>query len=124
MGLDTSDGMYGPGKLIYINKVVDTDFHPECGAPLNGIIEGYDELKRIVLNVASRFNMCSYMGFDIGITNKGFKCMEINTHPGIKYLQVFKPLMSNNVMKDYFAKRIAQIEKMNPDEKWQRENIM
>lgn len=33
------------------------------------------------------------MGFDIGVTDKGFKYMEINSHPEIDYLQMYRPFL-------------------------------
>lgn len=123
LGLDTETGAYGPGKLTYVNRIVDVDIHPDLGMPLRGIIENYDELKRLVLGVASRFNTVSYLGFDIGVTDKGFKCMEINSHPGIKYLQIFNPLMTDIRTKDFYRKKIEEIYSLDAEDKKKRENV-
>lgn len=123
MGLDTETGTYGPGKLIYADRVVDTNSHPDLSIPLSGQIENFDELKKIVLGISGRFNTCSYLGFDIGVTDKGFKCMEINSHPGIKYLQIFNPLMLDNRTKDFYRNKIDNILNMPADEKKKREKI-
>ena len=47
-----------------------------------------------------------FIGFDFGITDNGIKLMEVNTHPGIKYMQVFKSLYDNKIVKDYFMKKL------------------
>ena len=122
MGLNTKTGEYGPGKLTYVDRVICSDIHPDLGIPLSGKIENYDELKHLVLGISERFNTCSYLGFDIGVTNKGFKCMEINSHPGIKYLQIFNPLLKNEQTKDFFNKKIDEILYMSAEDKKKREN--
>lgn len=123
MDLDIESGQYGPGKLTYVNRVVDADNHPDLNIPLCGDIENYSLLKQIVIGVSKRFNTCSYLGFDIGVTNKGFKCMEINSHPGIKYLQIFRPLLKNEMTKNYYSQKVAEILNMDTETKKMRENI-
>ena len=59
-------------------------------------------------SISKRFFNVELMGFDIGITQNGIKIMEINTHPGIKYMQVYEPLLENEINKMYFETKIKE----------------
>lgn len=117
-------GEFGPGKLTYADRAVITKNHPDNGVPLSGVIENYSELKETVLGIARRFSTLELMGFDIGVTNKGFKCMEINSHPGIKYMQIFKPLLQDHFSKEYFTEKISGLDLMPYEEKVKRNGIL
>lgn len=123
MDLNTETGEYGPGKLTYVDRVLDATTHPDLNVPLSGLIENYDELVKQVLGIARRINTVSYMGFDIGIIDDGFKIMEINSHPGIKYLQIFNPLMNRKVTRKYYKSKIDEILSMSNENKKMREGI-
>ncbi len=116
-------GAFGPGKLTCVNRSVLTNEHPDNGLPLSGTIENYDELKRIVMGIAQRFSTIEYMGFDIGVTDAGFKCMEINSHPGIKYMQIFKPIYDDPFLGDYFHRKVAAIDGLDAEGKHARNGI-
>lgn len=122
--VDIENGVFQGGWKVYVNQLIKCDAHPDNGIPLQGSIPHYDELKSIVLNVAERFNTLEIMGFDIGITDEGFKCMEINSFPGIKYMQIVKPLMVNPVFKSYIEERLKQIDSLSIEQKKKRSNII
>lgn len=116
-------GEYGNAKKIFVNHIENTLVHPDTGEKICGIIENFNNLRETVLGIARRFNTLEFLGFDIGVTDKGFKCMEINTHPGIKYMQIFKPLLEGNT-KDYFQKKIKEIDDLSTEMKKNRNNII
>lgn len=124
VNVDYDTGAFGPGKLTYADRAVPVESHPDNGISLNGIIDNYSELKETVLGVARRFSSVEFMGFDIGITNKGFKCMEINSHPGIKYMQIFKPLLADPFSRNYFCKKIQAIDALSDSDKAKRNGIL
>lgn len=117
-------GAFGPAKLTFANHTEDTAVHPDNGAALNGVIENYEHLRNMVLGIARRFSTLEYLGFDIGITDSGFKCMEINSHPGIKYMQIFHPFMTNDTLAEYFHEKLNSIDTLNSDEKVKRNGIL
>lgn len=111
-------------KKFYVNRTEDIQVHPDTQANISGVIENFEELKKKVLSIAQRFNTLEYLGFDIGMITKGFKCMEINTHPGIKYMQVFQPMLKNERLKTYFEGKIRAIDAMSDAEKKKRNSIL
>lgn len=123
VNVNYDSGEFGPAKMTYANRTVIVDTHPDNGVSLHGIIDNYSELKEKIIGIARRFSTVELMGFDIGITNNGFKCMEINSHPGIKYMQIFTPLLRDEFTKEYFTKKINEIDKLSAEEKKRRNGI-
>lgn len=103
--VDFETGEYGNAKLTYYDHITDTDIHPDTGVKIAGKIKEFEKLKSIIEFVALKFSNLEYLGFDIGITDNGFKCMEINTHSGIKYMQIFKPFNTDDSLAKYFSKK-------------------
>lgn len=117
-------GDFGNTKAVYADHIEDIDCHPNTKALLRGTIEDYDLLKENVLEIANRFPTLEWMGFDIGITDDGFKCMEINSHPGIKYTQMFEPLYKDSIAGTYFKRKIVEIDNLSEEEKCRRNDIL
>ena len=123
-GVDFDSGEYGNAQKTFINRIEPCAIHPDTGVEIKGRIDNYEELKQTILSIANRFNTLEWLGFDIGVTDNGFKCMEINTHPGIKYMQIFKPFLTDDILKSYFAKKFGEIDKMSESEKNKRSLIL
>lgn len=122
--VDFNTGLFGSAKLPFANHTTDVLQHPDTKALLNGMIENYEYLKNMILGIAKRFSTIEYMGFDIGITDSGFKCMEINSHPGIKYMQIFHSFLINDELSKYFKDKIDSIDALNVNEKAKRNGIL
>ena len=113
VGIDVQTGQFGKAKKVFENHVEDTDVHPETGAVIKGGVEDYASLAEMVLGIARRFNVLQWFGVDIGATDEGFKCMEINTFPGVAYPQIFTPLMENKDCRQFFMNKMEEIDAMN-----------
>ena len=122
--LNPETGWFGNAKKTFINKVESTSIHPDTGAIIDGYIRNFDKLKQMVLGIAQRFNTLEWMGFDIGVTENGFKCMEINSHPGIKYMQIFHPFFENPLLERYFKSRIEKMKLLTKEQMRQRNHIL
>lgn len=121
--INVEDGSYGNAKCVYFNRAENILAHPDNRELLSGRIDDFSNLKEIVLGVAKRFNTIEYMGFDIGITENGFKCMEINSHPGIGYMQLYKSLFADEFTEKYFKKKIKQIDLLSEQKRLERVEI-
>lgn len=118
-------GEFESGYKIYNNHKEKVDLHPDTGVSLSGRIENYDLLKETIFGIAKRFSCIEYMGFDIGITNNGFKIMEINSHPGIKYMQIFTPFLQDGEWtRDYYLKKISYVDTLPSEMKKKRNDIV
>ena len=110
-------------KLAYANYLVDTDIHPDTGIELSGVIDNWNTLKNQILEFCTRYGTLEFLGFDFGATDDGFRCMEVNTHPGIMYDQMYLPWMSDEFIGDYFKQKIEAIDKLPQEGKNSRNHI-
>lgn len=100
------NGYIGNSKSIYFDRVVNTPKHPDSGVLIDGNIPNWSDIKDTILGISKYLFGLEYIGFDLGITDKGVKLMEINTHPGIKYMQIFKSLYADNSICEYFRNKL------------------
>ncbi|MBR5330922.1 MAG: hypothetical protein IKV13_05460 [Akkermansia sp.] len=121
--VDVDTGRWGDAKLIYAHKIQNAAVHPDSGGILNGHIADFDTLCTIIKNISKRFNTCEYMGFDIGITDKGFRMMEINTHPEIRGFQYFRSMYATPFIKEYFSRKLAAVDALTDTLKTSRHGI-
>lgn len=122
--IDVETGHYFNAKKTYINRIENVLLHPETNEKLDGYIDDFITLKETVLGIAKRFCTLEYLGFDIGITNNGFKCMEINSLPGCKYMQIFKPFGDNPIINNFFRDKILNINQLSRNQKLSRNKIV
>ena len=121
--VDVETGRWGGAKLIYANRVEAAPVHPDSGKALSGEIAGFGRLRQLILGIADRLNACEYMGFDIGITDRGFRLMEINSHPEIRGFQCFRPMFATPEIADYFKRKLAALDKLTPEQRKVRNGI-
>ena len=106
---DMDSGRFGDGRLVYGNRVVPSERHLDTGALGEGTLPHWDELRAMVEGVADRFNLVEWMGFDVCVTPDGPKLIEINSHSGSKYLQMFTPFMADEYLGGYFRGKLDAI---------------
>lgn len=86
--IDIDTGKLSEAKNIY-NEVYE--IHPNSGVEIkNQIIPKWKELKSMCLKVASEFPYIPYMAWDIVITEKDFKIIEINASTDLFFFQMWE----------------------------------
>lgn len=92
-GILKGDGIVSlDGKYEYKTDIE----HPNSKILFSGIeIPHYLEARRTVLNICNKNSFLKFMGFDIAITEDGFKVIEINSRPGIVGAQQRIGFLSN-----------------------------
>ena len=123
-GVDFDKGEFGRTKAVYMNRTEELNNHPDSGEILFGKLPKFNEIKKNVISISKRFFGVEFMGFDIGITDDGFKIMEINSHPGLAIPQMFNPYYSDEKIRRYFHKKLYRVEILSDSEKQQRNNIL
>ena len=121
--IDIDTGEYGQSILLYPDKVVSHPRHPDTNMLAEGVIPKYEELKMKVLEIARYLFQAEWMGFDIGLTDDGFKIMEINSHPGIQMPQITKPFWDNERLATYLKKRLILLDDLSEEKKLLRAEI-
>ncbi len=106
---DFEKGEIGEAKKTFSDHIEDLELHPDTGARIMGTkIRDYDQLLQKIKYICCKLSTLEYIGFDLGITEKGAKCMEINTFPGTEYMQVFHPIYENECARSFFEKKLEQ----------------
>lgn len=119
--VDFETGEFGNGRAVFQNKIEELEYHPDSGMPVKGKIFDYQKIKNMVLGISEHLFGVEWMGFDIGIDESGCpKIMEINTHPGLKYMQIFSPLYDSADVKEYLFKKMKKIHEMSEEDMKQR----
>ena len=107
---DLTTGEYGKGALIYPNRVVMTDTHPETGGSFSGTMSCWPELRERLMRLSEHLSLLEWMGYDVCFTDHGPKIIEINSHSGVKYLQFYHPFKKDPFLRDYFAGKQEKID--------------
>lgn len=69
--------------------------HPDSGASFDIQIPRWDEVLRTCKEICRHFPELRYLGFDVVITDDGFKILEINSLSGLMAAQLKEPLLKD-----------------------------
>ena len=84
-------------------------YHPDTGVLIEGYVPRWDEIKAKIVEISNFLPHLIYMGYDVVITNEGFKIIEINSHQGIGFNQTHTPFLKSPLTKDFFNDQLARI---------------
>ena len=76
--LNVSNGFFGNAVDKSMNPC---PCHPDTGVKIEGFVPNWELITKIVAEIANSIPEIEYMGFDVAITEKGFKLPEINRMP-------------------------------------------
>ena len=63
----------------------------------------------VIYDIVDYFSTLEYFGFDVIITDEGFKVCEINSLPGLDIEQImFGPILDNEAARSYFTHKMQQ----------------
>lgn len=80
--------------------------HPDSNIPFEGIIPKWTFVKEKILQISGYVPQLKYLGFDVCVTENGFKIFEINSHQGIELFQLTYPLLKDNAAAEFFKSHI------------------
>lgn len=104
--VNVENGHIWNSKSVYFDKAISTLTHPDTGEIVDFYIPDWDKVKFEVLELSKYLFNLEYIGLDLCITDDGIKLMEINTLPGAKYMQIFKPIYDDIDVKNFFLEKI------------------
>lgn len=95
--VDVGTGLLERGRFLAVGApaYVYFDEHPDSGARLTGArIPGFTEIVERMLDFSSRHPYLAYVGWDIVVTDAGFKVLEANHHASLR-IQVGYPYLKD-----------------------------
>lgn len=75
--------------------------HPDTGVPIAGFIPGWEEARKVVLDMSKYLGELEYLGYDVAITDEGVKIIEINIHQDLH-----KVADHTDEIRKYYKKKI------------------
>jgi hypothetical protein len=70
--------------------------HPESGAPIEGFaVPQWQDIKARLLGICRSVPFLQYVGWDLILTDSGFKILEGNHYADVNLLQVHRPLLAD-----------------------------
>ncbi len=77
--------------------------HPESGAPIEGAVLPHWRLMRdVILGIAQSLPFLPYIGWDVAMTEDGFRILEGNKYSDVHILQVHKPLLADGRVRAFY----------------------
>ncbi len=84
-------------------KLVWHEKHPDTNAQIEGIlIPHWNNTKLKILEMARSFSFIPYIGWDIIITKEGFKVIEGNNMTGVRFFQIYGPLLKDQRVEKFY----------------------
>lgn len=99
-------GEFSDAKNIVNNVYLSCNSHPDSKFELKGVLPHWQELSDKLVEISQFLAPLTYFGYDIAITDDGFKIIEINSHQGLMMFQCYGPLLKENIAADFFNKVI------------------
>lgn len=111
IGFDFDSGALNDEGICYkhFQKAEESVYtrHPETNVAWGGKrLPNWDQVRESVLGICHYISSLDYLGFDIIITEDGFKICEINTFPALDYSQFLNaPALADKKRKAFFARK-------------------
>lgn len=104
--IDLATGELGEAVTFpFDGELVWRESHPDTGARIEGTtVPGWRAVRERLLEMAETVPYLPYVGWDLVITAEGeFEVVEANGYPGVKALQVHRPLLIDDRIRRFYA---------------------
>jgi len=106
--VDENTGYFDDGITLKGDSVLDCKFHPDTNILLEGVLPNWSLIKEKIILICDHIPQVIYMGFDLIITDGGFKIIEINSHSGIFSFQYFHPVYKTEWSREFFSRFLSR----------------
>ena len=90
--VDVQSGRYGQGQQDIAGRRVHPENHPDTGAPLSGQVPHWTEIRKLVTDICRYMPQLVLLGFDVAVSDRGIRIIEINSLPEHQDYQLSGPL--------------------------------
>ena len=91
---DTGNILFTQAQDLYGHPTI-IPHHPDSGVSFSIQIPHWKEVMGVVEEICRHFPQLRYMGFDVAVTEDGFKIIEINSLSGLMAAQCKEPLLKD-----------------------------
>lgn len=106
-GVDLDTGrLFGPRRLVG-RSVEPVGAHPDTAEPIEGfVLPHWAMIRHELFAIGRAFPQLAHMGYDIAITDDGFKIIEVNSLSDIRLGQAIAPLLEREPAASFYRARI------------------
>jgi hypothetical protein len=106
--IDLNDGRFFNGIMFKDKIIYECRYHPDTKELVEGTVPRWTQLKEKIIEISQYIPEIIYMGYDVVVTDDGFKIIEINSHQGISNLQLYSPYLKNEITSRFFKELLEQ----------------
>lgn len=103
--IDEESGHFHTGGTLRSGELVSLSHHPNTGLLVEGVIPSWDRIREAVLELSDGTPELEYLGFDVAVTQDGFKVIEVNRAPDYPRVVPFTPDMVEYLKQRVVAKK-------------------
>lgn len=78
--VNVATGEFGSAEFLRSHVFILQPIHPNTGEKIEGFLPNWQDVKKEIGTICEYLRPLEYLGYDIVLTNDGFKMLEINTH--------------------------------------------
>jgi len=84
--------------------------HPDSTARIEGVaVPHWEAAKALVLRLCDRLPHLDYVGWDVAITEHGPVVIEGNSHPSLRFFQLYRSLLSDPRVAAFLEARAIEV---------------
>lgn len=112
--IDVKTGRFETGQRDVEGRREFLQQHPDTGAVFSGVIPHWEEIRKLIKDVCDFMPELELLGFDIVVSTKGLKIMEINSLPEHGDYQLDGPLKADPNYAKLWARTLERKGRMAP----------
>ena len=93
--IDVETGRFYDGQTLRDHVYENVEYHPDTQERLEGILPNWELVRQTLLEITQYCPQLKWLGFDIAITEDGFKIIEINSHQQLHKAHEYPPEVTN-----------------------------
>ena len=93
--IDVETGRFYDGQTLRNHVYENVEYHPDTHERLEGILPNWELVRQKLLEIMRYCPQLKWLGFDIAITEDGFKIIEINSHQQLHKAHEYPPEVTN-----------------------------
>jgi hypothetical protein len=101
-GVNIVNGMLYNPKWRKGDRLIDMPVHMDTKVRIEGNVPYWDLIIAKLVEIGDYIPQVKYIGYDIVVTDNGFKIIELNSHPDLNSTQMYYPMMKNMNFKNSF----------------------
>lgn len=106
--VDIDSGSFSRGFWYDGQRYVPVTKHPDSEQPVEGTVPFWQDIRATILAIGDYVPQMRLMGFDIIISDEGFKIIEINSRPGLDTLSLLDPIHTKSLFSEFFRQLLDE----------------